>query len=388
MTHFTGLSNEELEARKAGWTAREIAQQPGVWRQLAGALAGERSRIEAFLAPLLAQPNLRLILSGAGTSAFAGQMLAPLLAAWLDRRVEAIATTDIVACPQQVFPQDEPVLLVSFARSGSSPESVAATQIADALSPDVHHLVVTCNADGELARRHAARDDSLVLLMPEATNDRAFAMTSSLTTMMLATLLAFSGGTDDAARVERLAAAAEAVIATQGEAIRQLAERRFARVVYLGSGALKGLAQESALKLLELTAGRVVSYFDTPLGFRHGPKSILDRETLVVVYLSNDAATRPYDLDLLAELRGGGLAGAVLAISGGESGPGEGWALPGLGDLDDGEMALVAVIPAQMLALALSLGHGLTPDNPFPAGEVNRVVQGVTIHPTPARTKG
>lgn len=42
---------------------------------------------------------------------------------------------------------------------------------------------------------------------------------------------------------------------------------------------------------------------------------------------------------------------------------------------------------AQTLALAASLDHGMTPDNPFPGGEVNRVVQGVVIHALDAATE-
>ena len=86
-------------------------------------------------------------------------------------------------------------------------------------------------------------------------------------------------------------------------------------MVYLGSGALKGLAHESALKVLELTAGRVVAMGDSPLAFRHGPKSVLDDRTLVVVYLSNDPYTRAYDLDLLDELRRSRGDEHVLAVT-------------------------------------------------------------------------
>ena len=38
------------------------------------------------------------------------------------------------------------------------------------------------------------------------------------------------------------------------------------------------------------------------------------------------------------------------------------------------------MVYAQLIALRASLHQGLRPDNPFPSGEVNRVVQGVTLH--------
>ena len=39
------------------------------------------------------------------------------------------------------------------------------------------------------------------------------------------------------------------------------------------------------------------------------------------------------------------------------------------------------VLFAETLALTKSLSLGITPDNPCPTGEVNRVVKGVTLYP-------
>ncbi len=287
------------------WTAREIAQQPAVWRALADDLRSRREQTARFLDPLVARGDLRIVLTGAGTSAFAGQILAPGLSRALGRRVDAVATTDLVSNPHDHLLRDEPTLLVSFARSGDSPESLAAVRLADELVTECRHLVLTCNPDGGLYRslnapESQASDRSLVLLMPEGTNDRGFAMTSSVTSMMLAALTVL-GGRNDA---HQLADVAEAVLPALEQRARALAQERTDRFVYLGSGALTGLARESALKLLELTAGQVVSYFDSPLGFRHGPKSVVNDTTLALVYLSNDPYTRRYDLDIVRELRG------------------------------------------------------------------------------------
>ena len=104
-----------------------------------------------------------------------------------------MSTTDIVADPRGCFAEDLPTLLVSFARSGDSPESVAATELAEQCLSEVHHLVITCNEQGQLAREHSGRTTSYVLLMPPESNDRGFAMTSSFTGMTLAALLALGG---------------------------------------------------------------------------------------------------------------------------------------------------------------------------------------------------
>ncbi len=367
----------------AGHTTREIAQQPAVWREVARSLAASRDADDAFLRPVLARPGLRIVLTGAGTSSFAGEVLAPSLRRRLGRRVEAVSTTDIVSNPRECFAEDVPTLLVSFARSGDSPESVAATVLADQLLSECHHLVITCNAAGRLARERSGVPRSRVLVMPSAADDQGFAMTSSFTSMTLAALLVL-GGRHVADLVERLASSAEKVLAEREGDARSLTARGFERIVYLGSGSLKGLARESALKILELTAGRVMASAESSLGFRHGPKAVLDERTVAVVFLSNDPYTRRYDLDIVTELRAGMPADSVLTVGastdGLPGGPAD-WLLPGLDGVDDAALALTAVVCAQLIGLEASLALGLTPDNPFPSGEVNRVVQGVTVHP-------
>jgi tagatose-6-phosphate ketose/aldose isomerase len=379
---FPGLSARDLDSRGAAWTAREIAQQPEVWTEVGALVVRERATLEKFLQPLIAHPGLRVVLTGAGTSAFIGDCLAPALAGRLNRRVEAIATTDLLSGPDLRLPSDGPTLLVSFARSGNSPESVAAVQLAEQLlAGRVFHLIITCNAEGALAATARRQPNARLLLMPEAAHDRGFAMTSSFSGMFLAGALAFRVVPDDAPR--RLALAAAELLPQVTALAGRLVARGFERVVYLGSNEARGLASEAALKLLELTDGRVIAVSDSSLGFRHGPKTILNDRTLVVLMLSNAAYTRSYDVDLLRELEREGRAGGLLALGGRPDGIGEVEKLiiPGMQDATDLELAPLYVLFAQGFALLQSLALGLTPDRPDPAGTVNRVVQGVTIHP-------
>ncbi|WP_404198933.1 SIS domain-containing protein [Streptomyces tauricus] len=370
----------------AAHTVREIAQQPALWREVDKIVTASRDSLDAFLRPLIARDELRVVLTGAGTSAFAGQVLQPALARRLKRRVDAVPTTDLVADPHGCLAEDVPTLLVSFARSGDSPESVAATTLADQVLSEVHHLVITCNEQGRLAREHAELPKSHVLLMPPGSNDRGFAMTSSFTCMTLAALLALGGSAYDGV-AERLARAAESI--TESSAVDRtvgaLLKSEPERIVFLGSGPLKGLAEESALKVLELTGGTLMAVAESALGFRHGPKAVLNARSVVVVYMSNDPYTRKYDQDIYAELCGNLPAGSVVTVSA-DSGAGtqgsgaDAWPLPGLDGVEDVALALSAVVYAQLIALRASLARGLRPDNPFPSGEINRVVQGVTLH--------
>lgn len=359
------------------WTRREILQQPDTLRATQALLMSRRSAIEAFLAPLLAKPDLRIVLAGAGTSAFIGGCLAATLSRLTGRCVEAIPTTDIVSAPDLYFAPETPTLLVSFGRSGSSPESVAAVELANAVVAEIHHLIITCNGDGELARR--AGDNGFVLVLPEATHDRGFAMTSSFSAMMLSALAIFSGIEAFGPRVEPIARSIDELLPTVEARMAALARKPFTRVVYLGSGPLFSLAREAALKLLELTDGDLVTMFETTLGFRHGPKTVVNGETLIVVFVSNDPLTCAYDRDLIQELRSDGIAGAVVAISA-QGSIGDTIEVHGLDDASDCDLLFPYIVPAQLFAYHASLERGLTPDTPNKTGVVSRVVQGVRIH--------
>jgi tagatose-6-phosphate ketose/aldose isomerase len=378
---FPGRDAGWLEAHGAQWTAREIVQQPEMLRQTQGLLVAHQAEIEAFVAPLLAHERMRVILTGAGTSAFIGDSLAPWLAARLKHPVEAIATTDLACAPDLYFSADKPTLLVSFGRSGNSPESIAAVELADQCVGEVHHLVITCNAEGALARYAALAKHGYCLLLPEETHDRSFAMTSSYSCMTYAALAVFSGIATMHGRVDALAEATSAIIATQLPGLQQAVSEGYDRVVYLGSHVFKGMARESGLKLLELTNGGIATLFDSPLGFRHGPKTFVTDRTLVIVFVSNDRHTRRYDIDLLDELRRDGEAGRVIAVTA-QSGLEiyDHIQVIGMEQADDIDLIFPYIAVAQIFAFEQSLRRGLTPDQPNVKGTVNRVVQGVRIH--------
>jgi len=304
-------------------------------------------------------------------------------------RVDAVATTDLVGSPMSWLRPQVPTLLVSFARSGNSPESVAAVKLADQYVRECHHLIFTCNAEGALYRLGKTTRNSRIVLLPEETNDRGFAMTSSFSGMLLAAATTFDLFASAAESAAQLARSADDVLSDTLPLIASLTGQRFERIIYLGSNSLKGLAREAALKTLELSDGQVVAISDTPLGFRHGPKTIINGRSLVVVLLCNDPYARRYEVDLLNELRADGVAARVLALTAQPMHPlrhADDVALSGAGAASDLALCLPYAVFAQSLAFMQSLSLGLTPDVPNARGTVNRVVQGVTIYPLdPAR---
>ena len=382
MTLFLGYEQPWLEQHNGLHTAKEISHQPRLWRALADILEQQYDAINGFLSPLLQQPELRIILTGAGTSAFVGDAAMPFIQAGLRFQVESIPTTDIVSNPEQYLDASRPTLLVSFARSGNSPESVAAVALVDQLVPNCHRLFLTCNGEGALARYAEQSHNAYCMLMPEGSNDNSFAMTSSFSCMLMSTLTLFSGQTPAQwhEQIEATAALCESKLTQWQSAIKQLAEQPYERLIVLGSGGFAGLAREASLKSLELSAGKVMTSYDSSLGFRHGPKFSINDKALVIQLLSSDAYTRRYDIDLFNEIQRDKQALAHIAVS--EIALNEENVFE-LGQLGFGDQWLCFpyILFCQMLAFEKSLQLGFGPDNPCPTGEVNRVVQGVTIYP-------
>ena len=382
VNRYLGLDGRVLASKRSFWTAREICQQPRVWREAHSRINEAWPTIDPWLAPRLATPNLRILLCGAGTSAYIGDTVA----AWLRKhyrepavfQIVSVSTTDLAADPAQHLSRDIPTLMISFARSGDSPESVACIKLANQLLSNCHHLILTCNPEGRLAAHAQGDEETVCLTMPEETNDRSFAMTSSYTAMLVSCLTLF---TPNPGQLEQAAQWAEQLLNSGAGSIADLAQRDFLRLVVLGAGCLLGTAREAALKCLELTAGRVVAIHDSPLGFRHGPKIVIDDSTLVVHLRSSDPHTSLYDEDLLAELRYENRCAAIVELSpaslAGKPRPRE----AGTSPLRDAWLSLVYSVYCQMLAFYKAIALGVAADSPCPSGEVNRVVNGVTIHP-------
>lgn len=389
ISKLLGLEISKLEDCSGLNTAKEIIQQPDTWRESVKNLIKNKIEIKSFIDSFLSKNAFRIILTGAGTSAFAGEVCEPYLTSLLNKRVEAIATTDLVASPKSYFIKDIPTLLVSFARSGNSPESVHAVNLASQLVDDLYQIVITCNENGKLAKNTVNDEKSLLLLMPPQTNDLGFAMTSSFTTMVLNAMAVFNINNIEnfSSDVDKLSNSVNDFIENNIEKVTSLANKDFERIVYLGSSTSKGIARESALKVLELTAGKVNASYDTPLGFRHGPKSVVDDETVSVIYISNDEYTRKYDLDLAKEMLAHKKNDKVVIV-------GDNIEEDILNKADyvfnveninytvENEvlLPLQQIIFGQMLSFLKSVNLGITPDNPCPTGEVNRVVQGVILH--------
>jgi tagatose-6-phosphate ketose/aldose isomerase len=382
------LAPAEKSSRGLVFTASEIAAQAELWPTTYERFASFLPTLRPFLEQFLAHPRKCAVLCGAGTSEYVGYCIEGLLRRRLGVPVSVASTTALVVNPQDVFVPGHATLLVSFARSGSSPESLGAVRIAESLGDPVYHLVLTANADGELAREAASLKRARLLSLDPRTNDRSLAMTAAFSNLVVAGQgLAHAGSFSEYERLfARIAEAGASMLARAPDALAELARADFDRAVFLGDGAHFGTAIESRLKLQEMTGGAVMCAYDTFPGLRHGPEAVINGRTLVVAFLSEDSFARRYELDLLSELRAKHIGRAVLAVAdrAGEA--------ASLADVcveydPDGKLALpadyappVQVIAGQLLALFRSLALGLKPDNPSEAGIIHRVVEGVKVY--------
>jgi tagatose-6-phosphate ketose/aldose isomerase len=382
------LDCSPLERKARGYyhTAGEIASQPVVWRKTNLLVQEALPKLAIFL-----KGTRRLLLSGAGSSHYVGLSLAPFLSSAFPC-VEAIPSTEILMDPESALPA-EPFTLVSFARSGESPEGNAVVGLAESLRPGlVRQIAITCNRSGSLASLVAGLGErGFVLCLPEESNDQSLAMTSSFSSLCLAgASLAYLGRSGEYADlVDNLARTGESFLGRAADLGARLSDQGFERAFFIASRPFLGGAFEAHLKVQELTAGRIIAVTEDSLGFRHGPMAAVNKKSLVFLYLSGDERRRRYELDLLHEFHDKKLGKEIVAVSPRAAG------LEGLADeileygtdssTPDALLSVFVAVTGQLLGLFASLGQGLKPDEPSPDGVISRVVRGVRIHPETGR---
>ena len=367
-------------------TELEITGQPELWKKLLHSYLSERNSLRKYLVNIFNNHNVEIILTGAGTSAFIGDVLLGAFQKNIDNHIIAVATTDLITHPETFFKKNKTYLVISFARSGNSPESFQAITLSEALSKKVFHLIITCNEESELLRTISTKDH-FTFLMPSDADDKGLAMTGSFTSMLLAGILLSRLNNDDdfEDQINILCNYGNRILVDYSERLQNIAAMDFNRAVFLGSGMHKGIARESHLKLQELTDGKVICKYDSFMGFRHGPKAVVHDKTLVTYLFSNSDYVNQYEVDLVKSVATGrknlysiGVMEKDLAISDLDlkivlSDNGK--------KLDEDFLSVVSVLPAQLLGFFKSMELGLNPDSPSDSGMIHRVVQGVNIYP-------
>jgi len=388
LSDLLDLPASEQESLGIVHTLREILQQPETWRHTYHKVLSLAKPIEAFLQSAgignARQRPVDVYLVGAGTSDYIGKSVCALLQRQWACDVQAIPSTDLLTNMADHVVPDHDYLWISFSRSGDSSEGVAVLELALNRYPQIKHLIVTCNQHGKMAHAFRGRENLFSIVLDDQVNDRGLAMTSSFSNMVIVaqTLAHFRNLSAYGDIAESLAAAAKKALPVVASTCARLVNEGFAKVCFLGTGPLKGAAIESALKVLELTGGRVLSFAESFLGLRHGPLSAIDGDTLIVGFLSTEARRRAFELDLIEEICAKGLTSKCLTVTPENADISGKFVISfelekGIPDL---YLPPLAVLVGQLLGLFASLREGLKPDEPSPQGAITRVVSHVTIH--------
>ena len=386
MSHLLS-NNSTFNPKKGIHTAEEISKQPKTWTDVWEEAYNQQEDIKDFFNEIFKQKKFNIVLTGAGSSAFIGNVVTTTWKNIFDKPTQAIPTTDLVTHFTDYIHTGSTLLLISFARSGNSPESNAAIQLANSHCQQVFHLIITCNPDGKLAKMEG-RDNTYVFLLPDGAEDKSLAMTNSFTSMTLAAmlipqLLMGSDKNEIDQQIERLSQYGQKIVQDYADIFHEISLNEFNKIVFLGSGSKWGIARESHLKVQELTDGKVVGKFDSFLGFRHGPKAIIDDQTLLVYLISNKQDVFQYEKDLISQIHAHDIGVTTLAIT---EKPYDiintdyTVTIEKESYIDDNLWAIACTLPAQIIGFYKSLALNYDPDNPSPDGTISRVVEGVTIY--------
>jgi len=386
------LELPEAEKAKRGLvhTPGEIAHQPDTWSKTFDLFRSQRENIQNFLATagVSGASGSRVIvyLVGAGTSDYIGRALSYLLRKNWQCEVIAVPSTDLLTQMEQLILPGRKYLWISFSRSGDSSEGVAVLEKARERYPDIHHMVISCNPDGRMLQDSAGDPKTLGICMIDEANDRGLAMTSSFSNMVIfgQCLAHFKDIAEYEAVLRKLVAAGKGLLPRAADCAASVAKQGYTKACFVGSGPLREVAKESALKVLEMTAGKTLTMSESALGLRHGPMAALDDQSLFVCFLSGDKRAQGYERDLLREIGAKKIARRRVVVGGGELASdsyAEDYLAPaGVTGIADEYRAPADVMFGQLLGLFSSIQWKLMPDSPSPDGVITRVVEKVNIY--------
>jgi tagatose-6-phosphate ketose/aldose isomerase len=211
-------------------------------------------------------------------------------------------------------------------------------------------------------------------------------MTSSFTNMIvMGQCLAHAWSIEEySTLIERMVRGGRDFLLSAEKEAERVASRGFSRVCLVGTGSLASVAKESALKVLEMTAGQIKTMSETVLGLRHGPMAALDKQTLFLCFVSGEKRRAKYASDLLCEIGEKGIVAERIAV-----GPRAQRAeiepycesyLAVEDDIPDAYRPVLDVMFGQLLGLYCSVARELMPDSPSPGGVINRVVKKFRIY--------
>ncbi|WP_440999923.1 SIS domain-containing protein [Fodinibius sp. SL11] len=367
-------------------TGGEITGQPKLWIDIYKKLKSEKEEILNFFNSenINSPDEVNVILTGAGSSAFIGEITQYAFKKAGFKNAQAIPTTDLVTHFTDLVDTSHPLLLISFGRSGNSPESKATVALANKYCDQVSHLIISCNKNGELAKR-ADKSNAFAFILPPSAEDQGLAMTGSFSGMVLAASLISNISEIEKLEpiVSKISNIGNYILKHHLDLLSKISNKDFNRIIFLGDGPLLGCARESHLKVQELSDGICLGKFDSFLGFRHGPKAIVNDKSLLIYLLSNDQRVAKYQFDLIEQISLQNLGLHSLAIGNiddVDKHVDSYIQINQLNELPEIYLPIPYILIAQIIGFLKAKYLGLNPDNPSQNGAISRVVEGVKLY--------
>jgi len=334
------------------YSRAEILSQPERWNTVLTMLR-EKRLAEAVRARFGGQGEWIFI--GCGSSYYIALSAAATMTLLGERRARAVPASEVLLYPELTLtPGCVPVLI---SRSGRTSEVLQAAELLK--SRAVPTLAISCATGQPL---EGLADLTIVL---SSADEQSTVMTRSFSSMLLTlqTLAAtFAGNSEFLGSLSPLVTGTASALQLTPKRVQDfVATRQFADYVCLGQGPFYGLACECALKVTEMSVSYAQAFHT--LEFRHGPKSIVAPETLLVFLLAESGYEA--ECDVLEEMKS--LGGTTLVVTNRATARARAAAdlLVEL-SLDIPELArLVAYLfTGQLLGLFTGLKKGLDPDSP------------------------
>ncbi|MBB6729819.1 SIS domain-containing protein [Cohnella zeiphila] len=334
------------------------------------ALAGARQQLERqrdWVRAYLENEIFReIFFIGSGSSYYQAQVMAATCRKWLGRSAYALPSSEILLFREHAS-SPGPKLLVGVSRSGESSEVVLAVRSVLDL-PDWTVCGITCYPDSSLARLAPS-------LVSPLGAERSTVMTksfSSMTFLMQAAIAAASGSPAWVAQMDAALASGASLVPAADTLAKRIVNGHdlFRNYIYLGMGPFTGIAQEACLKIKEM-ANVWTESFGT-LEFRHGPKSIIEPGSLVVLILSEQA--RSYELKVAEEMKGyGAKVLVVTAGTGADTAFADYTFATGGTELSDDARAVLALPLLQFIGYYTAMKKNVNPDEPRNLTQVVRI---------------
>jgi len=332
----------------------EIQTQEMAWKEAVRVTLEKKKEIEEFFDS--ARPS-EVIFVGCTSPYYAGYLAASYWRTETGLQARAIPSSDLVLFPEHYYPKagGNPVL-IALSRSGKTTETNWAVEEFERR----YHgrtVLIGCNPHGVLA--DFAR---LKILLPESAEE-TIPQSRSLGSFYIAALMmaAFRSGNTKA--IETLTSApgkANAILRRSEATIEALFEKKqYSNIFILGQGPLFGVAQEASVKFMEMANQDAFSF--PFLETRHGPRSLIDENSLVIGLYSQ--AGCQYEAQLMEELTLINQA-TTLAVT-----PREGWQTGKVTasisvdcDWPDSFTGLAYLPVTQLAAYYCAVPKGLNPD--------------------------